>query len=100
VIVTAIVVGFVLAGLVVFYVLSYPNAMIESHERASRPACGERVRFLCAIPEQSIEAGELGRVAMIYPGDDLEFWIAPDRNTAKRIKFFEYELWQIERVDG
>jgi len=94
----AVTAGVVALGIGVFYVLSYPNALIESHEKASRPACGDRVRFLCAIPEQLIEAGEEGSVVMIYPGDDLEFWIAPDRNTAKRIKFFEYELWQIERL--
>ena len=59
---------------------------------------GERVRFLCAIPELGIEAGETGRIYMIYPGDDREYWIVADRDNRIRTKIYDYELWQVERL--
>ena len=91
--------GACMLGCAAFYVLSYPNARLEANERAAWPARGDRIRFLCAIPEHGINAGELGRVYAVYPADDLEFYIAPDRDTSLHLKFFDYELWQIERVD-
>jgi hypothetical protein len=86
----------VLAGLSAT-MLSSRLSRIEERERGI--GAGVRVRFLCAIPEQNIEAGEQGRVVMIYPGDDREYWIQPDRNIRKRVKFFEDELWQLEVVE-
>lgn len=80
------------------------NTVAKQYPKPNRRAsdkleAGERIRFLCAIPEIGVEAGEEGRIYMIYPGDDLEYWVVPDRDTSKRTKFFDYELWQIERVE-
>lgn len=70
----------------------------KPNRRATDPLeAGERIRFLCAIPELGIEAGETGKIYMIYPGDDREYWLVSD--SGKRTKVYDYELWQIERLE-
>lgn len=59
---------------------------------------GQRIRFLCSIPEQKIEAGEVGLLYLILPGDDSEYWFRTEDAPARRAMLFADELWQIERL--
>jgi hypothetical protein len=74
---------------------------VERAKRAPRkpgaPRPGELVRILVAIPERGIECGVTGRVKMVWPGDDREFFVQVE-GVDGYVMFTENELWQLELV--
>ncbi len=75
----------------------------QKKQRAPRafgpPKVGEWVRILVPIIEKKVELGAIGRIRLIVPADDVEYWIEVE-GIDGFVMFTRDQTWQFEVLAG